>query len=445
MLSIWQDLISFLRITLLVLTVATLVKPITPIFETSSNASQFVSLENLIGSLHTYASEDAQLLVRDLGLTNGQRSLLERYQSVRVVSATYKMPVNARLIYAENELISVDDIFAERRAKGDLLYVDSIRKRFRLAVVIPFIRSQIEQLRAQLNMSNVYLPCTEQYQSVDLIFYHNEATSSSLENIVRQIKFVNKCYQNVVFLAANLDDHQNYYPRRVIVMWLKLVLEAKSNVVALRSHGYTHFFLMDPDTIPIRPFWLDAIVKQVTEGYCLKSYCANNWWMSGSIYRGRNSIDQHSLNIHGNALYHLSPMFVAYVHRFSTTYLSIAESLIDYDMFIFLVLLNNTELAKQLWHKFRFADFIQNCGRSSCQGTNQHDKKQFRLNHPHTFLIHDGSLEKDITKKENYNLQEIVLPSIIITLIILWWNQLYRRRFRIIQTLYYSCCSTFNR
>jgi hypothetical protein len=421
---------------LIAVTVVGLFKPISPNFETTSNSSQFVSLENLIGSLHQYASEDAQLFVRDMGLTNGQRLLLARYQNVQLVSATYKISENTRSIHVENELISGEDIFAERRSNGDLLYVESIRKQFQLAVVIPFIRSQMDHLTIILNLSDVYLPCKSRYDSVDLIFYHNESPSSSLETIVRQIKFVNRCYQNILFLATNLTNHQNYDLIDTDRMWLKLLLETENNMGTLRNHGYTHFFFMKPNTIPIRSFWLDAIVRQITEGYCEKSYCTTNWWMSGSIYRGSNSIDQYSLHITGNALYHLSSEFIAYVQLFSRTYLLKYDPLVGFDRAIFLFLLYDTNLTEQIWHKFRFSNFIQNCGPSNCQGSTQHDKKEFLSNNPHTFLIHSSVLQKGTAKKEYYNFQWMIVLCTVLVVIILWWCRSHRRRLKIVQTLF---------
>ncbi len=413
-----------------------LFKPIASNFETTSNASQFVSLENLIGSLHQYASEDAQLFVRDMGLNIGQRLLLAMYQNVQVVPTTYKMPENTRSIHVENELISGDDLFAERRSSGSLLYVDSIRKRFRLAVVIPFIGYQIDQLTTQLYMSDIYLPCKSRYDSVDLIFYHGEAPFSSLEMTVRQIKFVNKCYQNILFLAANLTDHQNHYLADTDIMWLKLLLESENSVVALRTLGYTHFFFMKLDTIPIRSFWLDVIVRQIKEGYCEKSYCTTDWWMSGSIYRSPNPIYQRSLYINGNALYHLSSSFISFVQLFSRTHLSKPDLLIGYDLGIFLFLFDNPDLTKELWHKFRFSDFIQSCGRPGCLKTSQGDQKQFVLNNPYTFLIYGGSPAKKTAKNENYNFQWILLLCIMLIVIFLWWYPSYRCRLKLLQIVF---------
>src|SRR5437868_5784742 len=63
-------------------------------YETSSSSSQFMDLENLIGSLHTYAPNGTQLIVHDMGLTSGQQKLLKRYENIQIVLSTYTPSTN---------------------------------------------------------------------------------------------------------------------------------------------------------------------------------------------------------------------------------------------------------------------------------------------------------------------------------------------------------------
>ncbi|CAF3602587.1 unnamed protein product [Rotaria sp. Silwood1] len=259
-------------------------------YETSVNASQFAYLENLIGSLHIYAPQQTQLVVRDTGLTYGQRELLKTYENIEVVVSTHNSFTNTGLIEVKSEFIAVNGELVVRSHQDSLPYIDFIRKRFQLAIVIPFIRSQLTKLEAQLKMSNIYLPCQNRLDFVDLIFYHNEAALSSLENEVHRIGYTNKCYRNIRHLAANLTSDQDRYPLGSAIMWQKLLVDSEDNSISLRALGYTHFFLMEPDTQPIRPLWLDAIIEQIVEGQRSDSYHVTNWWMTGSIYRGSKSI-----------------------------------------------------------------------------------------------------------------------------------------------------------
>jgi hypothetical protein len=414
----------------LILTAFTLhTQAIVPNWETNSNASQFVNLENLVGSIHRYAPEYVHVFVRDMGLSKGQRMLLRRYQNVKIVSSTDTIPERTQLIAVEKELVIIDGKYTVRRSNGKLLYADSIRKRFHLAIVIPFIRSQLSKLILQLNFSSIYIPCEHSFDSVDLIFYHNEGRHSSLEMAIRKIKYVNKCYRNVRYLAINLTADENRYPLGSFIMWQKLLVDDEKNNLSLRTYGYTHFFLMEPDTRPIRPFWLDAIIDQITNDGFKKLYCSTNWWVSGSVYRGSEPIGHHFLHINGNALYHLSASFIAYVQLFSGVCLTGNHSNTGYDLLMFSFLLDNQDLAKRYLHKFRFSDFIHNCWHTGCKGSDQLNNTQFILNNPNTYLIHGSFLKNSTTKQQSSNVYVIILFSAAATIFV--WQ--YRRLLRLLK------------
>jgi hypothetical protein len=395
--------------------------------ETNSNASQFAHLENLIGSVHKYAPEHVYIFVRDMGLSKGQHILLEQYQNVKIISSKNTILERTQFINVEKELVFIDGKYINRKSNGKLLYVDSIRKRYYLAIVIPFIRSQLSNLILQLNLTKIYTPCKNPCNSVDLIFYHNEEQDSSLEMDVRKIEYFNDCYRNIRYLAVKLTGRENQYPLGSFIMWQKLLLDDENNSLSLRTYGYTHFFLMEPDTRPIRQFWLDAIIEQITHGQNQKLYFATNWWISGSIYRGSKLIGQRFLHINGNALYHLSANFIAYIELFSRIYLSRNSSKNGYDLAMFSLLLDNHDLGKRLWHKFRFSDFIQNCWHTGCEGSDQLNNTQFILNNPDTYLIHGGFVEEEPVN----NKHTILLLCVILNFIILCQYRRLRRLSRL--------------
>jgi hypothetical protein len=406
-------------------------KSIVPNLETSCNASQFLNLENLIGSVHRYAPKYVHVFVRDLGLSKGQRMLLQRYQNVKIVAAMDVIIEKIQSIDVEKELVMIDGTYIQRKSNGKLLYVDSIRKRFHLAIVIPFIRSQLSNLKLQLELSKIYTPCEYPSDSVDLIFYHNEERYSLLEMDVRHIKYTNKCYRNIHFLGVNLTMEENQYPLGSFLMWQKLLVHHKNNNVSLRAYGYTHFFLMEPDTRPIRQFWLDAIISQITDDRLEKQYLSTKWWISGSIYRGSRIIGQRFLHINGNAIYHLSANFIAYVKYFSRVYLTPQYSTNGYDLVIFSLLLDNQTLGQRLWHKFRFSDFIQNCWQTGCEGSDLLNNTQFILNNPDTYLIH-GRYVKMITNEQKPNrINVIITLLVVVNFIILWQYRWLHRRLKL--------------
>ena len=388
--------------------------------ETSSNVSQFVHLENLIGSVHRYAPKYVHIFVRDMGLSKVQHMLLKRYQNVKVVSSTYIIPGRTRYMDVDNELILIDGKYDERRGNGELPYVDSIRKRLRLAIVVPFVRSQISTLVLQLNLSTFYTACKNLSASVDLIFYHNEGQHSSLHTMVHQIEYVNKCYRKIRYIAVNLTAEKNWYPLGSFVMWQKLFMYDEDNDLSLRAQGYTHFFLMEPDTRPIRQFWIDAIINEITNAQHRKIYFATNWWMSGSVYRGTKLIGQRFLHINGNALYHLSSSFISHIQSFSRDYMTGENLQYGYDLALFSFLLDNQKLGKRFWHKFRFSDFIQNCWHTGCEGSDNFNNTQFILNNPDTYLIHGRFQEEADPEQPPSYIKRTLLPCVLLIFFILW-------------------------
>ena len=170
---------------------------------------------------------------------------------------------------------------------------------------------------------------------------------------------------------------------------------------------------MEPDTQPLRSYWLDAIVDQITEEHYKRFVWASNWWAIGSLYRGSMPMGQNFLHINGNALYHLSSSFIDYVQLVTRAYPYESHRSNGYDLDLFVFLSENTELAKRLWHKFRFSDFIQNCWSMSCGN----DIMQFTLADPHTFLIHRSASKHKIMNENAKKPQYILLRIIIICVI----------------------------
>ena len=184
-------------------------------------------------------------------------------------------------------------------------------------------------------------------------------------------------------------------------MWQKLFINEQSNHLSLRAHGYTHFFLMEPDVRPIRPYWIDAIVEHITEGHNEELYIATQWWIVGSIYRGSKPVGNDFLHINGNALYHLSLNFIRFIENVSDEYPYGSKKSKGYDLDLFLYLFQHIDTAKGVWHKFQFTDLIQNCWKNSCKNMNI----DFIFNNPSTYLIHRHNITLRLpspSKKSNF-------------------------------------------
>ncbi|CAF1206618.1 unnamed protein product [Rotaria magnacalcarata] len=357
-------------------------------FETTCNSSEFMDLENLIGSLHRYAPNYGHLFVRNMGLTTGQQKLLKLYENIEIISSKHRQKGNISLINVKNEFFVNHKKLSNRPNNGKYNYIDSIRKQFRLAIVIPFIQSQFNTLIDQLNIENIYSPCRSPFKSIDLIFYHNEQPLSILDYLIRQLNYEHRCFKNIRIFAANLSEEENAYPIGSTIMWKKLFIDEHLSNISLRYHGYTHFFLMEPDTRPIRSYWLDAIVEQIINSHTRESYISTRWWMTGSVYRGFESIGQNAFHINGNALYHLSLSFVQFIELFLKDCRTESQRVLGYDLGLFLYLFKNIDEGKKFWHKFQFSDFIQNCWHTSCNETNT----EFLYENPNTYLIHGNRI-----------------------------------------------------
>ncbi|CAM4933178.1 unnamed protein product [Rotaria socialis] len=314
--------------------------------------------------------------------------LIAEYSKLSDQASKKKQKGNISLIHVKNEFFAKHKKLSIRSNNRKYNYIDSIRKQFHLAIVIPFIQSQINTLIHQLEFENIYSPCRSPFRSIDLIFYHNEQASSLLDYLIRQLNYEHRCFKNIRIFAANLSEEENPYPMGSAIMWKKLFLNEQLSNISLRHHGYTHFFLMEPDTRPIRQYWLDAIVEQIINSHTRESDISTQWWMTGSIYRGFESIGQNFFHINGNALYHLSSSFVQFIELFSKDFLTESQRALGYDLGLFLYLFKNIDEGKKIWHKFQFSDFIQNCWHTSCNETNA----EFLYENPNTYLIHGNRI-----------------------------------------------------
>ncbi|CAF4289435.1 unnamed protein product, partial [Rotaria sordida] len=63
------------------------------------------------------------------------------------------------MINVKHEFFPINETLFSRYNNGKYNYIDSIRKRFYLAIVIPFIQSQFNKLIDQLNFEKIYSPC----------------------------------------------------------------------------------------------------------------------------------------------------------------------------------------------------------------------------------------------------------------------------------------------
>lgn len=364
------------------------------------DSSQFGQLENFIGSIHENAPSKVEIEVFFRNLSDWQLSILSSYENVRTfrVENISSRNVLTNFVSVNEELIDFDtkkfEVRNEKVPIGNLWiwpFVESIRKRTRLAVVIPFIRRQLDSIGEQLNKSVDLKICRTKSKS-DLIFYHNENRKSSIEEKIRILiepfrSSIEKCFENVRILNVDLSDANDSYLFGSAMMWKSLI--DLDDEQSLLRRSYTHFFLMEHDTRPIRPFWLDKIHQTISDGR-KEDFFATNWWILGSSYRGLKNILTEHAHINGNAVYHLSSNFVEFVRFFWPIYLENLQLGYDYAAtFYFSKDLRFSYVWRSIHFRFRYSDFIQNCWHTGCLD----DRTRFTRENPQTIFVHGRTFE----------------------------------------------------
>jgi hypothetical protein len=246
----------------------------------------------------------------------------------------------------------------------------------KFALVIPFPFSQIEATLMQLERWERVPPCKGKakiYQDkTDLIFYYHKKRFEYMEQQILKaltddrttngtMRHELQCFNSHVhFIYANLSKKEDLYPQSPSRMFYKLIDDSK-----IYTH-YSYFFYSEPDTYPIRDGWLNRILDQ--------AYLpTTQWWVSGSIYRGKISARKdgkkeddlsggdllsfyENIHINGNALYNLCNNF-----RDFTWDVRKMLDMTPYDTaFIQYLHKFGWRLTRKLWHHFLYSDFILN-------------------------------------------------------------------------------------
>jgi hypothetical protein len=274
-------------------------------------------------------------------------------------------------------------------------------KKFALVVPFPFI--QIEDTLKLLKRWEKTVPCkgkAKVYQEkTDLIFYYHRQRYEAMEQLILKalssdhttngtLKPEFHCFNsNIHFIYSNLLLHEDVYPDSASRMFYKLIDDN------LMYTQYSYFFYNEPDTYPIKDGWLNRILDQ--------AYLpTTQWWISGSIYRGKLSYVrdgrgeddlrggnlltfQANMHINGNALYNLCSNF-----RDFTLDVRKMMDMRAYDTAFTTYLTNyGWRLTRKLWHHFLYSDFILNMWRTPW------NEQDILWQSPNTYLVH-GKLHK---------------------------------------------------
>ncbi len=216
------------------------------------------------------------------------------------------------------------------------------RYRSSIAVVMPFIKRQIPELKENLKSWQKYFPCSTDFLKsfhqriprIHLFFFYNEDYSEAVEKEILSIweevasyetfdegAAIGNCFANVSIIFGGLQNIEipNKYwigPGIQVQMLYRLFSKSLSSSQggSTEAHGtlgsstgekIDYFFLMEPDTFPVRRDWIDKIF--------LESTCGNDFYMKGSTFRmaDKNHWRSPGDHLNGNALYNCRDSFFA--------------------------------------------------------------------------------------------------------------------------------------
>merc|ERR1711988_1085890 len=182
---------------------------------------------------------------------------------------------------------------------------------FRFAIVRPFVEKDSSLLIDGMSADKPAWKeaCEKPRNSdspTDLIFYFNKDLDAKpqLKAQLEQLAFaphIDKCFQNVKVVSANLPNELDGYPRGACNQFFRLFIDDQTRKLIGQ---YTSIFYMEPDIQPVKPMWLELIRKEA-------STAALSWfWVTGPTYDSsfvpedyRRNTPYLNNHINGNAIY----------------------------------------------------------------------------------------------------------------------------------------------
>lgn len=207
-----------------------------------------------------------------------------------------------------------------------------------------------------------------------------EVEARLMEAFDRLPSKVRHCFSRArVHFAGLMGDDDGYW-KGTTLMFERLLL----NKVGLRWPHYV--FYMEPDMLPIRPYWLAALDASVREP-------VPSFWMRGSIFKGQpflssSAIVPLSLHINGNAIYNLADsrfrdFYLGKVYNISRNDYK-SNHAYDLDMYFYLCYPGNYAKAQTIAHKFQYTELIQNLYHT------EYSVSALLEDYPNAYLVHGG-------------------------------------------------------
>jgi hypothetical protein len=251
-----------------------------------------------------------------------------------------------------------------------------------LKIVIPFHINQLEILLENIKKWNIFKPCNLTIDnSIEITFYvgYLESDLNQLNKLPTKMACFSKISQ-VLHKYKSLNEDKHVIGSRL--MFESMLLKATNYFM-----NSSFIFYMEPDVIPIKSNWLNAILNEIGNG---------NFWCKGSIFRGDlNKFQKNDpyipnyLHINGNAIYNTGNIeFISFYFNILRPYIvkKNGDSINAYDTDIFEYLMdkNNYETTRNILHQFHFTDLVQNYWHTEFK------VNEISLKNKFTYFIHGG-------------------------------------------------------
>ena len=274
----------------------------------------------------------------------------------------------------------------------------------RLGLVLPFIDAQVETrllpslLRWTEEGSHPCAAARADRLPVDVFFFHPETTSEGEARIRRAWEELQPHVRDCIgggmeLLFADLPPQlARNHPAGPCSQFYALFEKLRGRA--------RYFFVMEPDAIPVRSGWLEALYREAAE-VPGGSDRGCNFWIKGSppLCDGTYGaiFQRRDMHINGNALYCIDDGILDYFERVKRFYPAESaadvhvpgcatgnggESGHDHCIFQFLQDPRNSAYARRVLHNFRYTDAVLNLCEES------YDEEELREAHPRTVIVH---------------------------------------------------------
>lgn len=227
------------------------------------------------------------------------------------------------------------------------------------AIIMPFHRRQIKKLMFNFETWNVFVPSKNpKLIRPELILFASGKDEDNFRILIPEFFDKNpnlkQYFSTISVQFGNLTVMKDGYWRGTKLMFEAVLYKN----LQFASPKVSHIFYMEPDCVPIRNYWLDALQEET------RKEAEGLIWMKGSKYVGNphllevgsEALRQH---LNGNSIYNIgSEGFSKFYHKHvKANYKEIAP----YDLRIFeILLMDDGKLQKEYGNHFIPTKVVQN-------------------------------------------------------------------------------------